>query len=165
MRVFFDLGSLPRHFRLVYFPLRLRGQIGAGPHRQRAGQRASQAGGQDHFTAAGIARHPGHDAEHRTQPVVDAVNRVANPAGSAHMPTLATKNRVERRPRGRHGAARQRAQNHGMVALFVFGVRRDLSVRRIAEPRHQQVVLGFGLIFFLLEPMEHDVWVGDPLEP
>src|SRR5262249_8908393 len=38
-------------------------------------------------------------------------------------------------------------------------------VRRIAEARHQLVVLFFRLVFFLFEAMQHDVRIRDALEP
>ena len=137
--------------------LRLRRQIGAGAHRQRAGERAGQARGEDHFAAAGVAGHAGDDAEHGAEAVVDAVDRVANPAGAADVPALAAQDRVERRSR-RRNLRRRRA---------CAGRRRDRALR--ASPLRRScwsvgslsraissLVLGFGLVLFLLEAVQDD---------
>jgi hypothetical protein len=102
VRVFFDCSALPRDFRLVDLALRLRGEVRAGAHGQRARQRAGQPRGQYHFAAARVACHARHDAEYGAEPVVDAVDRVADPTRSADVPPLPTQNRFERRSRRRH---------------------------------------------------------------
>ena len=52
-----------------------------------------------------------------------------------------------------------------MAALVELRFRRDTTVIRIAQPLHESVVIGIGLVFFLFEPVE-DVFpfrVGLPL--
>ena len=52
-----------------------------------------------------------------------------------------------------------------MIGLFLFGLLGDPPVVRIAQTRHQLVVVRLGAILLLLQPVQHDVWIGDPLEP
>src|SRR3954471_8400227 len=52
-----------------------------------------------------------------------------------------------------------------MVAFFEHGFFGDFAVVGIAEPRHQLVVLGLGLVLLLFEPLQHDVRIGDALKP
>ena len=165
VRVFLDLRPLARDFRFVDLALGLRRQVRAGAHRQRAGQRAGESRGEHDLAAAGVAGHAGHDAEDGAEAVVDAVDRVANPAGAAHVPALAAQDRVERRSRRRNRAAGQRAQDDRVIAFLEHRFFGDLAVGRIAQPRHQLVVFGLGLVLFLFEPVEDDVRIGDALEP
>ncbi len=165
MRVLFDLGLLARHLRLVHFALRLRRQIRAGAHRQRAGQCSGESRREHDLAAAGIASHAGDDAEDGAEPVVDAVDRVADPSGAAHVPALAAENGVERGSRRRNLPAGQRSQDDGVIALLDGRFFRDQSIGRIAQARHQLLVFRLGLVFLLLEAVQHDVRIGNPLEP
>jgi hypothetical protein len=162
--VFLDLGLLARHLRLVHFPLRLRRQVRARAHRQRARQRPGESGGEHHFAAARIAGHAGDDAEDRAEAVVDAVDRVADPAGAADVPALAAQNRLERRARRRDGATGERPQDDRVIPLLDHRLFRDLAIGGIGEAGHQLLVFLFGFVLLLLEAMEHDVGIGNALE-
>ena len=135
VRVLLDFGPLARDLRFVDLAFGLRRQVRAGAHRERAGQRARQAGREHDFAAAGIARHTRDDPEHRAQTVVHAVDRVADPAGAAHVPAFPMEDRVERRSGCRDLAAGQRPQDDRMVALIEHGFFGDLSILWIGEPR------------------------------
>jgi hypothetical protein len=50
------------------------------------------------------------------------------------VPALAAEDRVERRPRRRDGAARERSQHHGVIALLEHRFLGDLSIVRVAQP-------------------------------
>ena len=52
-----------------------------------------------------------------------------------------------------------------MIALLEHRFLGDLPVGRIAQPRHQLVVLFLGAVLFLLEPVQDDVRIADSLEP
>src|SRR6185436_7326237 len=97
------------------------------------------------------------DPEDRAESVVDAVDGVADPSGAATMPPLATKDRIERRPRSGDGTTRERAQDDGVIAFFKLGVLRDPAIRRIVEALHELVVFRLRAVLLLLEAMQDDV--------
>ena len=165
MRIFFDFGALARDLRLVHLALRLRGEVRAGTHRQRAGERAGETGRQHHRAAAGVSGHARDDAEHGAETVVDAVDRIANPAGAADMPALAPQNRFQRRARRRQRSTGERPQHHRVIAFVQHRLFGDAAVGGVAEPRQQLVVLGLRRVLFLLEPVQDHIGIGDPLEP
>ena len=80
------------------------------------------------------------------------------------MPAFAAENSVERRAQRRNLPAGECAQHHRVVSLVHRRFFRDPAVVRIAETRHEGVVLRFGLVLFLLEPMKDDVSIRR-LEP
>ncbi len=165
VRILFDLRPLPSDLRLVDFAFGLGGEIGAGTHRERAGQRAGESGREHHFASAGVPGHPGDDAEHRPEAIVHPVNGIADPAGAAHVPALTPQDGVECRSWRRHRSAGKTSQDDGVVGFFEFGVLRDLPVLRVAESRHEQVVLRFGAVLLLLQAVQDDRRIGDALEP
>ena len=52
-----------------------------------------------------------------------------------------------------------------MIAFLDHRLLGDSPIGRIAEPRHQLVVLGLGFVLFLFEVMQHDAGVGNALKP
>ena len=165
VRVLFYFRLLPRNFRFVHFAFGFRGEVGAGAHREGARERACEAGGEHHFTPAGISGHARDDAEDRAEAVVHAVDRVADPAGAANVPAFAAQNGLERRSRRWQGATGECPEHDGMVALFEHRFFGDAAIGRIAETRQQLVVFLLGGVLLLLEPVEHDRGIGDPLKP
>ena len=71
------------------------GEIGAGRHRERRADRAEQARRSAPVRAAGRAREPGDEAEHRGEAVVGAVDRARDPAARAAVPALAAEDPSE----------------------------------------------------------------------
>ena len=165
LRIFLNLGALARDLRLIHLTLRLRGEIRAGAHRERAGQRAGQPRREHHLAAARVARHAGDDAEDGAEAVVDAVDGVADPPVAADVPAFAPQDRVEGRARRRDRAAGQRAQHDGVVAFFEHRVFGDPAIGGIAQLGHQLVVFRLRPAFLLLEAVEHDVGIADALKP
>src|SRR4029453_12537117 len=122
-----------------------------------AGPRPGGSGGEHHFAAARVAGHAGDDAEDRPEAVVDAVDRVADPAGAADVPALAAQDRLEGRARCRDGATGERPADDRVIPLLDHRLFRDLAIGGIGEAGHQLCVFLFGLVLLLLESMEHDV--------
>ncbi len=134
VRVLLDLGALARHLGFVDLALGLRGEVGARAHRQRARQRAGEPRGEHDFAAARVAGHARDDAEHRAEAVVHAVDRVADPAGAAHVPALAAQDGVERRPWPTAIGPPARPRSIDRVIRFLgFRLLGDLPIGRIAS--------------------------------
>lgn len=59
----------------------------------------------------------------------------------------------------------ERPQDDGVVAFLEHRVLGDLPVERIAQARHQLRVFLLGSVLFLFEAVQHDVRIGNALEP
>src|SRR5258706_1588028 len=93
--ILLDLLALAVELGLVDLALALGRQIGAGAHRERAGEHAGQSGNEHGLAAAGGAGHAADDAEDGAQAVVGAVNGVADPAAATLVPALTPQHEVQ----------------------------------------------------------------------
>src|SRR5262249_45138368 len=74
----------------VDLALAFRGQIGPRAHRESAGDHSGEAGDQDEFAVTErCSRYTGNDAEDSSQPIVDSVDGIADPACSVGLPLIA----------------------------------------------------------------------------
>ena len=106
--------------------------------------------------AAGRARDAGHDPEHRSEPVVGAVDRARDPAGAGPVPLLASEDPVEPGPRPGmdRGPPRRRAEEAERAVAHRRGI---TGARPRAHVGHGQRVRALLLADLAQQPIGLEV--------